>query len=127
MPANIISKVKHTPQKKRFSNNHELKALSAKCKAAWKMGDAGKPRLGPEFEETKTLKKLTNKCANKCYATQECLSWEKRQKLFREKDPRRFKTLSSVPPLGNRLFHIGKSCQNLPKSNPAGWITFSPS
>ena len=104
-----IPRVNHRPRKKRFSNNPELKALSIKCKAAWKKWrDAGRPVSGSLFDEKRTLKKLTRKCADKCRAIHERHSWEKREKLFREKDPRRFKTPSNQPTLGDRLLLNGE-------------------
>ena len=47
-------------------------------------------------------------CANKCRANIERKTWEKREKLFKTKDPRRFKTPFNHIPLGDRLLYNGE-------------------
>ena len=51
--SSLIPRVKTRPRnKKHFSSNPQLRELSSKCKAAWrKWRDAGRPRLGPEYEK----------------------------------------------------------------------------
>ena len=105
----LIPTIKQKRLKKRFSNNSDLRSLSSRCKAAWsKWCLAGHPREGPEFDEKKKLKKLTKKCADKCRANLERHSLERREKLFKTKDPRRFRVPSHKASLGERLFYNGE-------------------
>ena len=96
-----------------------MRELSSKCKAAWrKWRDTGR---GPEYEE---LKRLTRQCAEKCRATLERHSWEKREKLFSSRDPKRFRTPSNKVSLGERLMYNGKIISDTPSVNNC-WVQHS--
>ncbi len=83
--------------------------LSSKCKAAWrKWSDAGRPRVGALFEHKKNLKRLTHERANKLRARVNRRAWQRREKLFKTKDPKCFKTPSSQPSLGDKLLIDGE-------------------
>ena len=104
-----IPKQKQKKNKKLFTSNPELRDLSKKSKSAWKNWKrAGCPYAGPEYEEKKRLARLTKQCANKCRASVDRKSWKKREKMFRSKDPKRFRTPSNKPSLGNRLLYEGQ-------------------
>ena len=115
------------PTKKRkkptklFSKDPELKRISSQCKAAWrKWKSARSPTEGEKLEEKKRLKR---QCANKCRANLERKFWEKREMLFKTKNPKRFKTPSNNISLGDRLLHNGKiTCDPF---NLAGLTTFN--
>ena len=95
--------------KKIFSNDPELRDLSKKCKHAWKRWKkAGRPSEGPEYEEKKSVFRLTKQCAYKCRATIDRKLWKERGKMFRTKDLKRFRTPSNRPSLGDRLLYGGE-------------------
>ena len=121
--SSLIPTVKTKPRKKkRFSNDPQLRELSSKCKAAWrKWRDTGQPSAGPEYEEMKRLRRQTRQCAEKCRATLERHSWEKREKLFSSRDPRRFRTPSNKVSLGERLMYNGKIISDTPSVNNC-WV-----
>ena len=104
----IIPTQKSRKGKKHFSSDPELRDLSKRCKHAWKMWKkAGRPSQGTEYVEKKRLSHLTKQCANKCRATLDRKSWKNREKLFKSKDSKRFRTPSNQPSLGDRLLHEG--------------------
>ena len=104
----IIPTQKSRKGKKHFSSDPELRDLSKRCKQAWKMWKkAGRPLQGTEYEEKKRLSRLTKQCANKCCATLDRKSWKNREKLFKSKDSKCFRTPSNQPSLGDRLLHEG--------------------
>ena len=107
--SSLIPTIKQKKFKKRFSNNSDLRSLGSRCKAAWSIWCfAGRPREVPEFDEKKRLKKLTKKCTDKCRANLEHHSWERREKLFKTKDPRRFRVPSHKAALGEWLLYNGE-------------------
>ena len=79
------------------------------------LAHAGRPPQGPEFEEKKRLSRATKLCANKCRAAQDRKSWMTREKMFKSKDTRRFKTPSNQPSLGDRLACDGEIISDPPE------------
>ena len=117
-----IPQFKPRKPRKRFTNNPELKYLSSKCKEAWKKWcDAGRPREGALLDEKKNLKRLTKNCANKCCARIERQTWQRKEQLFKDKDPRRFKTPPTQPYLGDKLL-INEELSSDPQLVQSCWV-----
>ena len=84
------------PSKKRkkshFFKDSTLKHLCERSKSAWREWcDAGRPQSGPLYETKKDLRREIKKRINLCAAIDERKPTTRRERMFRQKESRRFK------------------------------------